>query len=176
VVSVAPPTFSNANFKEESFADREAERAGASSAFALRFDNVPGWETYLWERFQNQTMFLDNFQLATRSLDSYLNGDDEEGSKLWQGAAKLKSANASFLQDTADGDPAERTEALHALLFELGVAADSDMDQIAQPANFYSYEAQRARDEMAYRQALRKQLDGYSNDAGRFNSVVSRNN
>jgi hypothetical protein len=176
VVSVSPPTFSNANFNEESFADREAERSGASSAYALRFDNVPNWETYLWERLQNQTLFLDNFQRETRCLDSYLNGDDEEGSRLWQSDDKLKSANASFLQDTVGGDPSERTEALHALLFELGVAADSDMNQIAQPANFYSYEAQRARDEMAYRQAIRAQLDSYGNDLKRFNSVVSRNN
>ena len=176
VVNVEAPPLSIANFNDENFSDREADRADATAAFALRFDNVPGWETYVWDRLQNQTMFLDNFHQHTRELDSYLNGDDEEGSKLWQSDEKIKSANSSFLQDTAGGDPAQRIDALHALLFELGLVADTDMDQIALPANFYSYENKRARVEMAYRQALKAQLDTYRGNVSRFNGVASRNN
>jgi hypothetical protein len=176
VVSIAPPSLSTANFNDESFADREGALSGAAAAFALRLDNVPGWETYVWSKMQNQTVFLDNFHKQSRTLDSYLNGDDEEGSKLWRSDEKLKSANDSFLQDTAGGDPSQRIGALHALLFELGVVADTDMDQIALPANFYSYELKRARDEIAYRKALKAQLDAYGSNVTRFNSVASRNN
>jgi hypothetical protein len=176
VVSVAPPSLSTANFNEESFADREVERSGAAAAFALRLDNVPGWETYVWSKLQTQTIFLNNFHKHSRTLDSYLNGDDEEGSKLWKGDEKMKSANDSFVQDTAGGDPSQRIGALHALLFELGVVADTDMDQIALPGNFYSYEQKRAKDEMDYRKALKAQIDAYGSDATRFNSVASRNN
>lgn len=176
VVSVQPPSLSTANFNDESFADREAARAGAAAAFALRLDDVPGWETYAWDKLQNQTIFLENFHRRTRCLDSYLNGDDEDGSKLWQSDDKLKSANASFLQNAAGGDPSQRASALHQLLFELGVAADQDMDQIGQPGNFYSYEQKRANEEIAYRQALKAQIDSYGDNVSRFNSVVSRNN
>jgi hypothetical protein len=34
----------------------------------------------------------------------------------------------------------------------------------------------RARDEIAYRQALKAQLDSYGSDITRFNTVASRNN
>lgn len=176
VVSLEPPSLSTANFNDESFADREAARAGAAAAFALRLDNVAGWETCVWDKLQNQTLFLENFHQRTRALDSYLNGDDEAGSKLWRSDDKLKSANDSFLQDTAGGDSAQRSSALHALLFELGVAADQDMDQVGLPGNFYSYEQKRAHDEMIYRQALKSQIDNYSDNISRFNSVASRNN
>jgi len=174
VVSTPPPTVASGNFSSGTFADRDAAASQPQTAFALRFDNVPNWEIYLWDRFQTQTAFLDDFHRRTQALDSYLN--DNEGSKLWKTDDKIKSANASFVQDTVGGDVSQRKEALHALLFELGVVADTDMDQISQPGNFYSYEQKRAHNEMAYRQALKAQLDSYGNDINRFNSVASRNN
>jgi hypothetical protein len=176
VVSTVVPAFSGDNFTDQSFADREDERSEANAPVALRFDNVPGWETYTWDRLQNQTMFLAIFHQQTRALDSYLNGNNDEGSKLWQSDDKIKSANQSFLQDTVGGNASQRVEALHALLFELGVIADTDMDQIALPGNFSLFEGKRAQSEMAYRQALKAQIESYGDNVSHFNSVVIRNN
>ena len=176
VVSVMAVPFSADNFNDQNFADREEQRNEANAAVALRFDNVAGWESYTWDRLQNQTMFLDIFHQHTRDLDSYLNGHHDEGSKLWRNDDKIKSANSTFLQDTVGGDSSQRVEALHALLFELGVIADTDLDQIAQPANFSAFEEKRAASEMAYRQALKAQIENYGDNISRFNHVVSGNN
>ena len=124
-----------------------------------------------------EEQFLDGFHQRSRTLDSYLNGTgDERDVKLWKSDDKMKSANDTFVQGISGGDPAERSDALHQLLFELGVITDTDMDQIQQPVNFYGFEQMRARDEIAYRQALKAQLDSYGSDITRFNTVASRNN
>jgi hypothetical protein len=177
VVDVRPQVKSSANFQQENFDERDATVAGSVEPFGLRLDNVPVWETCDAARLQLQAQFLASFRQRTRSLDAYLNGTgDERDVKLWKSDDKMKSANDTFVQDTSGNDPNERTEALHALLFELGVVGDADFDQIQQPGNFYSFELLRAKDEIAYRQALKTQLDAYGSDATGFNTVASRNN
>jgi hypothetical protein len=163
------PTISTDNFDDENFANRMDEWGRDAHTLVLRIDNVPGWENCDW-------VFLDHFHQGTCALDSYLNGGRERGSPLWKSDAKIKSANESFLQGAAGGDREQRASALQALLFELSVVADTDMDQIAVPVNFYAYEEKRALAEIAYRQALKAQLDKYRDNVVKFNAVVSRNN
>jgi hypothetical protein len=177
VVDVRPQVKAMANFGDENFDERDAMATGSAEPFGLRLDNVPAWETCDAAKLQLQAQFLAIFHQRSRTLDAYLNGvGGDHDAKLWKGDNKMKSANDTFVQGTAGGDPNERTEALHALLFELGVVADTDFDQIQRPGNFSAFELLRAKDEIAYRQALKAQLDAYGSDVSHFNSVASRNN
>lgn len=177
IVAVGPQILASTNFNDENFTERDAANLGSIGGYGLRFDNVPAWETCDAAQLQVQALFLAQFHQRSRALDAYINGNGEYGStRLWKADSKLKSANDTFLQDASGGATAQRTQALQALLFELGVAADADMDQIQQPQNFYGYEREQARDEVAYRKALKAQLDQYGSDATRFSSVASQNN
>jgi hypothetical protein len=177
LVDVTPQMQATAGFADDDFDERDSSVTGSIAPFGQRVDNVPAWDTCDAAQLQLQALFLDNFHQRSRTLDAYLNGTgDERDAKLWKSDDKVKSANDTFVQDTAGGNPSERTEALHALLFELSVAADTDMDQIQQPANFYGFWRTRARDEIAYRQAIKAQIDAYGSDVTHFYSVASRNN
>jgi hypothetical protein len=50
------------------------------------------------------------------------------------------------------------------------------MDTIQQADNFYSFDQQRARDEIAYRKALKKELDNISTNISRMSSLPRGNN
>jgi hypothetical protein len=177
VVDLLPQVLASSNFNDDDFDERDSTASGSIEPYGQRFDNVHGWETCDAAKLQVQAQFLESFHQHSRTLDAYLNGTgDERDLKLWKSDDKMKSANETFLQGIVGGDPAQRSDALHQLLFELGVVADTDMDQVQQPANFYGFQELRARDEIAYRQALKAQLDSYGDDIARFNSVVSRNN
>jgi hypothetical protein len=177
MVDVTPQMQATANFADDDFDERDSSVTGSVAPFGQRVDNVPAWDTCDAARLQVQALFLDTFHQHSRTLDAYLNGTgDERDAKLWKSDDKMKSANDTFVQDTAGGNPDERTGALHALLFELGVVAETDMDQIQQPANFYGFGQIRARDEIVYRQVIKAQIDAYGSDVTHFYSVASRNN
>jgi len=177
VVDLLPQVLASTNFGDNDFDERDSSASGSIEPYGQRFDNVHGWETCDAAKLQVQALFLEGFHQQSRTLDAYLNGTgDERDVKLWKGDDKMKSANETFLQGIVGGDPSQRSDALHQLLFELGVLSDTDMDQVQQPVNFYGFEQLRARDEIAYRQAIKAQLDSYSSDITRFNSIVSRNN
>jgi len=177
VIAVGPQILPSSNFNDQSFAERDAKSAGSTGGYALRFDNVPAWEACDAAQLQTQALFLDVFRQHSRALDAYLNGGGAYNStSLWKADDKIKSANDTFVQYAAGAGSAQRTQALQALLFELGVVADTDMDQIQQPQNFYGYQRTRARDETVYRKELKAQIDQYSSDPKRFGDTASSNN
>jgi hypothetical protein len=177
VIGVGPQVLPSENFDSDNFNERDAATTGSISAYGERFDNVPQWETCEQAQLQVEMQFLDSFHQQTRNLDAYLNGGGEFGStQLWQADPKIKSANGSFVQESAGAGASQRAQALQGLLFELGVVADSDMDQIQQPKNFYSYPRMLAQDEIVYRKALKNELDEFGSDVNRFDGVASRNN
>ena len=176
VVSSAPQVTNLDHFTEQRFDERDSASARSTAAFALRFDDLPGREPLDVVRLRTQALFLDAFHEQSRMLDAYLNGVGSRDRHLWQDDDKLKSAQEEYKQRAADGDPGERTDALHGLLFELGLETDVDLDQAQQPSNFYSFPGQRAKQEVAYRQALKGQLDYYNSDVSRFSFTAIRNN
>jgi len=177
VVDLLPQILASNNFGNDDFDERDSSADGSIQPYGQRFDNVHGWETCDAGKLQLQAVFLEGFHQRSRALDAYLNGTgDDRDVKLWKGDEKMKSANDTFMQGIVGGDPSQRADALHQLLFELGVISDSDMDQIQQPENFYGFEQLRAKDEIAYRQAIKAQLDSYSSDITRLNPIASRNN
>jgi hypothetical protein len=58
---------------------------------------------------------------------------------------------------------------------EITDLADSDMAAIQKSANFYSFDQQRARDEIAYRKALKAELDQINSDVNRLGSLPRTN-
>lgn len=179
VVASAPRLQSTTDLDKMPFPNRETMATNSTSYFGLRLDTVTNWETYDWKRLAIETEFLDEFHQRSRCLDSYLNGrnnDNRPIGKLWQSDDKIKTANDNFLQASAGGDSEQRMDSLRSLIFELSDVAGTDLDQIQQPSNFYTYDQQRARDEIAYRQGLKNELDYFSNNVNRFNGVARRNN
>jgi hypothetical protein len=177
VLDAAAPTVDTGDLDKISFVTRESAAARLTDCFGLRVDNVAGWEAFDWNRFEVETAFLDQFRETSLHLDSYLNaGNKRMASKLWTSNDKIKTANDNFVQDSAGGDNSQRMAAMRSLLFELNIVADTDRDQIQQPANFYTFDQQRARDELAYRQALKAELDGLAGDLPNFSVVLRRIN
>ena len=177
VVGLGPQVLASTYFSDENFTERDAAATASIGGYGLRFDNVPAWELCDAAQLQVELQFLSAFHQRSRALDAYLNGGGEYGStQVWKADDKIKSANDSFVQDATGGAAAQRTQALQALLFELGVSADTDMDQIQQPPNFYGYERELARDEIAYRKAIKAELDQFGSDVSRFDGVAAHNN
>ena len=179
MVDSLPRTPITARINSDSFPDREAGVVRSATTVGLRLDTVPQWIACPWNQFNTETKFLDDFHQHSRCLDSYLNGDsDHNGSntKIFLTDEKIKSANDTFVQEAAESDRAGRNDAMRTLLFELGLVADTDVDQISRPENFALFDRQRAKDELTYRQALKAQIEGYTSDVTRFDAVVHRDN
>jgi hypothetical protein len=160
--------------------------------FGLRLDTVSAWVPIDSRRFQIETAFLDQFHEQSRRLDAYVNArtnnqptypprgfyrrDNPVISSIYLSDEKIMRANANFTQQASGGDTAQRAEALRGLLFDLQCVADLNMDQIQDPANFYSFDQERARDELAYRKALKDELDAIAGDPDRLNNLPPQTN
>jgi S1-C subfamily serine protease len=162
-----------------SFQNQNSAITSQMRYFGLRLDTVTHWDIYTWQRFENETEFLSEFRERSKCLDSYLNTglhDQTEWGLYYLKDDKVKAANESLAEMGAEGsDTAQRIDAERNLIFTLGSLADADMDQMQQPSNFYSFDQQRARDEVGYRKALKKEIDGMSSDVGRVGALVRRN-
>jgi hypothetical protein len=177
LIAIGPQALSVDDFNDETFNERDADALGSISAYGERLDNVQAWEACDASQLQVEAQFLSDFHQRSRDLDAYLNGvGQSESRRLWQADDKIKSANDTFLQDTVGGNPEQRISSLHSLLFELGVVSDVNMDPIQQPSNFYSYQRSLARNEIAYRKALKGEIDQFGGDMSRFDTIVKANN
>jgi len=160
---------------QASFQNRNSAIQGTMRYFGLRLDNVATWENFTWQRFENETEFLSEFHERSKCLDSYLNTgvhDMSEWGTYFTRDEKVKEANEAIGAMTASspGDTARN------LVFDLSGLADTDMDQIQQPSNFYSYDATRAQDEISYRKWLKKEIDQMGDDSERLGSLARRVN
>jgi hypothetical protein len=158
---------------QASFANSNSAISGTMRYFGLRVDSVPKWEPYDWSRFLQETTFLKQFRLASRCLDSLLNGARYERAKLTSTDPNEGMPNSSFYrqdeslgesfdqfkQASLDGDKSERLDQQREFLMDLQGFAAKDMDAIQNPANFYSFDHLRAKQEIAYRNALKAELD-----------------
>lgn len=162
-----------------SFGNQNSAITGTMRYFGLRLDTVPRWDNYTWARFQNESIFLNQFHELSKCLDSYLNTgihDTSEWGTYYLKNEKIKTANEQVGEMANGGDSSQRMEAARNLVFSLDAVADTDMDQIQQPGNFYAYDQKRARDEISYRQALKREIDNMGNDVSRLSNLARRNN
>ena len=189
-----------------SFASRNSAIQGSMRYFGLRVDNVPQWEDIDWNGFLSETTFLDKFDQRSRCLDSYLNStstssdqqpapkkkkkkkqqkkpepapteEDAAAANLWLQDPTLVQANQQF-QDQAAGnvDIAQKLDAIRELLGSIVDAANADVATIQDTNHFYSYDRKLAKDELAYRQALQKELDGIGSNVDRLGTLPRTDN
>jgi hypothetical protein len=161
-----------------SFANRNSATVHTMRYFGFRLDNVPGWETYDWRQFQNETAFLAQFDQRSKCLDSYLNAPDDTKPEdtVWEQDDKIVKANGDYFDQTNGADTVQRLEAARVMWDGISDVANTGMDAIQNPNNFYSFDRQRAKDELAYRQALREELDQINNNANRLGGLPRTNN
>ncbi len=190
VVTEATKVDTNNDLDKASFANHGSAITTSMRYFGLRLDTVPKWETYDLSRFLTETTFLDQFHQQSRQLDSYLNysektdnqasnPNDENAapsSKLFLTNSKIVKADEEFTRLASGADGSQRLDAYRGWLFELTDIADMNMQAIQDPSNFYGFDQQRARDEVAYRKALKKELDSFGDDISRAESLGHRNN
>jgi hypothetical protein len=164
---------------QASFQNRNSAIQGAVRYFGLRLDTVANWQNYTWARFENETEFLREFHERSMCLDSYLNtgiNDNSEWGTYYTHDEKIKEANQAIADMDAGGDTSTRIDTARNLVFSLGGLADTDMDQIQQPSNFYSFDGIRTKDEIAYRQYLKKEIDQMGDNVERLGGLARRAN
>lgn len=177
LIGIGPRLLRSDNFSPDNFTTRDNAVLASIGPYVERLDDVSSWETCQPAQLQAEAEFISNFRHHSRQLDAYLNGGGEPRNRaLWKSDDKIAADNATFLGDTPDGNAGQRTQSLHALLFELGVVCDTDLDQMQMPSNFYSYQRSEAQEETAYRQALKAEIDQFGSDTSRFDPIVRRNN
>jgi S1-C subfamily serine protease len=160
-------------FDQASLKNINSAITGQVRYFGLRIDTVPSWETYDPARFQNETLFLKAFHETSRALDSYLNGaryekarltsenieEGEPNSKYYLKNDKIRAVDQEFRQQADGADQSQRLDAQREGVMDLEGLADQDMASIQNPANFYAFDEIRAKEEITYRQALKKELE-----------------
>jgi len=153
-------------------------------------DTVSAWVPIDSRMFQIETAFLDEFHEQSQRLDAYLNasnkhasrnarngnGEGGDASKIYLDDEKIMKANNNFIQRASGADAAQRIEALRGLLFDLQCVADINMEKIQDANNFYSFDRERARDELNYRKALKDELYSIGNNIERLRGLPRTNN
>lgn len=159
-----------------SLANSKSAITGTMRYFGLRIDTVPGWETYDMGRFLTESTFLEQFHTESRCLDSLMNGrryeranlpvgtaDDQlPSSSYYQRDERLKRAMDNYRQQALNADKSQQMDASRELYSDVTDVANTDMDAIQKPGNFYHFDQVRAKHELAYRQALRQELESVS--------------
>jgi hypothetical protein len=174
VVTMAKKVNVSNDLDKASFENKDSAITGTMRYFGLRLDTVPQWEVYDWNRFLAETTFLKNFHDQSRCLDSYINGAsyekahlasmDENGppnSQYYLENDKIVAAHDNYHKLSVDADESQRLDASREMEMDLESIADTDMDAISNPANFYSFDQLRTVYEIKYRKALRAEIEKY---------------
>jgi hypothetical protein len=150
--------------------------------FGLRLGGVQTWETYDAGRFLDESVFLRQFHENTRCLDSFLNGrrhrqfgENEDGppdNKFYLTNAKLAAAENTYRQFANGADENQRLDGARELLFDLEGFCDTDLATLKGMKILYGYDQNWAQEEIAYRLALKKELDELSNSISKLDSIA----
>ena len=151
--------------------------------YGLRLTGVQSWQTYDTSRFLAETLFLKQFHEDTRRLDSYLNGRRRRVSDVGDSSGppdnqyyltnpKLHAAQDTYRQLASGADQNQRLEAAQELLFDLEGFADTNVSALQEMNLLYAYDQSWAQEELAYRKALKKQLDDLSNSIVRLDNIA----
>jgi hypothetical protein len=144
-----------------SFENRNSAITKSMRYFGLRLDDVPKWEPYDWNHLQAETSFLDQFHKRSQCLDAYINtpaSSRGKYAKLYLSDDKLREVIETYTKEIAGADKEERKQAFAELINNLRILANTDMGTIQNMSNFYSFDQQRAGDEITYRKALQDEL------------------
>ena len=150
--------------------------------YGLRLANAQ-WETYDPQRFLAETLFLQRFHEDTRYLDSYLNGRRRRGqfgdvdhgppdNQYFLKNIKLHKDQDTYRQEATGADENQRLDAARELLSDLQSFAGTDLDTLQGMTGLYAYDQGWAREEIAYRLALKKELDDLGNNINRFDAIA----
>jgi hypothetical protein len=185
VVTEAEKVDLSDDLDKTSFASRNSAISGQMRYFALRLDTVTQWIPVDARSFSIETQFLDQFEDQSERLDAYLNRGDsggsnsnsgEDNSKIYLNDEKIMRAENNYQSSANGGDTEQHIEALRSLLFDLQGVADINYDKIQDPNNFYPFDRGRAQEEMAYRKALKDELDSIGNNVERLSQLPRTNN
>jgi hypothetical protein len=156
-----------------SFASRNSAIGASMRYFGLRLDTVPSWVPVDASRFQVETTFLDQFDQASRALDSYLNApdDDKPEDNLWRDNPNIVKANTNYFSQANGSDASTQLDALRQWLSSMYDVVNVNLDAIQDPKNFYSFDQEQARNEIAYRKALKAELDVRSDNLSQLASL-----
>jgi V8-like Glu-specific endopeptidase len=151
---------------EASHANPNSAIAGPMRYFGLRIDTVPQWQPYDPQIFLTQTTFLEQFHENSRCLDSLLNGQQYEklglvdkgapDSKYYLHNQRLHDYVIPHLIEQGATD--EMLEEARVAVLDCQKFGEEDMPGIENPANFYSFEWKRAKEEAVYRKKLLDEL------------------
>ncbi len=183
VVTEALKVFSLDDLTKSSFASRNSSLGGPMRYYGLRVDTVSAWVPIDWERLKDETVLLDEFHELSCCLDSYLNRgphgryevDSGAVANFYRRSEKIMKANASYYERTADGDESQHLDALRGLIVDLDSIADDKVDLLQDGGGLYPFNQIRAKDEMAYRSALKSELDSLSDNVERMKSLPRGN-
>jgi hypothetical protein len=155
---------------------------GSAGSYGLPFNGVPKWENYDPAKLLAETQFLAAFHRTTRLLDSYLNGRHHRhfdiGNSLapdnnyFLASPQLRKSQDAYRQFGFGADRSQMNEAARELLADLETFADTDIATLQDTSGFYVFDQASAREELAYRQALKKQLDNLANNLGLINVIA----
>jgi hypothetical protein len=174
---------------KNSFASGNSAIRSSMRYFGLRLDTVPKWEAYDWNNFQIETTFLDQFDARNRCLHSYLYAlahDEKKSAKqtpekkqearLWLTDPQIVKANKDCLEKISDAgsSPWKQKNAIKGLLADLKTIANTNLDAIQNPANFYAFELLRTKDEIAYRKALIAELVAIRENVSRMSALLPK--
>jgi S1-C subfamily serine protease len=166
-----------------SFASRNSAIRGTIRYFGMRVDNVPQWETFDLRAYQGETAFLDRFDQRSHCLLSFLNlrmndgSSDDDAADLWQRDGALMKANSGFKHRTSgDADAGQKLDALRELYSNVVEAGKADVDTIQNSNNFYAYDRERAKEELADRQVILKYLDSIGDNVDSLGHLPRSNN
>jgi hypothetical protein len=139
--------------------------------FGMRLDNVPSWMTVPWGRFESETTFLENFHVRSVALDSFMNSthDNSEFGSAYRRDDKVRDMADDYR--AKKDDTAHMVDNVRQLIFDIGDLADTDLADMQNPVNFYPFDQERAKQEVAYREALKKEIDGASSNVDRLTDI-----
>jgi hypothetical protein len=141
--------------------------------FGLRLDTVTSWLPLDAQRFQTETTFLDQFDKANHALDSYLNAPDDNKPEdnTWRDNPAIVKANNDYFTQANGSDASTQLDALRQWLSKMYDIAGVNLDAIQDPKNFYSFDQEQARNEAAYRKALKAELDTRNDNLSQLASL-----
>ncbi len=150
-------------------------------------------ETVFLKQFHEDTRCLDSYLNGKRRHDRSVAGDSgPPDSRYYLSNIKIRDANISFqqaapapvpiwsspfhdgdsaIQSSGGSDPNQILDAAKELLFDLQGVADGGVNTL-QGQNLYGFDQIWARKELAYRKALKSELDDLGNNMSRLEDIA----
>jgi len=151
--------------------------------YGLRLTEIKAWENIDPARFLSETQTLKQFHTDTRCLDSYLNSrhhrspEEVDANPHPVGAyylnnQKIHDAVDTYRRFSGGADQNQRLDATRELLLDLIGVADTDVDTLQAWNSPYAYNRAWAQEELAYRKAIRKELDTLTDNIARLDIIA----